>query len=69
MRLDTLDRLTEAMHLYETLGYRRTVPYSENPLPGVVYWELELNEERIGQQSAVAASGQVAPLSAGWVIK
>ena len=54
MRLDTLDRLTEAMHLYETLGFRRTEPYYENPLSGVVYWELELNEERAGQQEAAA---------------
>ena len=44
MRLDTLDRLTEAMHLYETLGFRRTDPYYENPLPDVVYWELELRK-------------------------
>ncbi len=43
MRLDTLDRLTEAMRLYEDLGFRRTGPYYENPLPGVVYWELRLN--------------------------
>ncbi len=43
MRLDTLDRLTEAMCLYETLGFRKIEPYYENPLPGVVYWELELN--------------------------
>ena len=42
MRLDTLDRLTEAMCLYETLGFRRTAPYYENPLKGVVYWELPL---------------------------
>jgi len=42
MRLDTLDRLTVAMHLYETLGFKRTEPYYENPLPGVVYWELDL---------------------------
>jgi len=42
MRLDTLDRLTEAMHLYETLGFYRTLPYYDNPLPGVVYWELLL---------------------------
>jgi len=42
MKLDTLDRLGEAMHLYETLGFRRTEPYYENPLPDVVYWELEL---------------------------
>ncbi len=42
MRLDTLDRLAEAMHIYEKLGFRRTAPYYENPLPGVVYWELKL---------------------------
>ena len=42
MRLDTLDRLTQAMGLYETLGFRRTAPYYENPLQGVVYWELSL---------------------------
>ena len=42
MRLDTLDRLTKAMSLYETLGFRRTAPYYENPLQGVVYWELTL---------------------------
>lgn len=42
MRLDTLDRLTQAMHLYETLGFKRTAPYYDNPLQGVVYWELPL---------------------------
>jgi GNAT superfamily N-acetyltransferase len=45
MRLDTLDKLTEAMHLYETLAFRRTEPYYYNPLPGVVYWELKLQGE------------------------
>ena len=59
MRLDTLDRLTEAMRLYETLGFRRTEPYYENPLPGVVYWELELKKEKAGREDAAAD----APLS------
>ena len=45
MRLDTLDRLTEAMGLYESLGFRRTGPYYDNPLGGVVYWELPLVAE------------------------
>lgn len=49
MKLDTLDRLSEAMHLYETLGFRRTEPYYENPLPDVVYWELELTTKETGR--------------------
>jgi ribosomal protein S18 acetylase RimI-like enzyme len=48
MRLDTLDRLTEAMNLYESLGFRRIEPYYENPIPGAVYWELELKRNGAG---------------------
>jgi len=42
MRLDTLVKLTEALDLYQTLGFRKTAPYYENPLPGVIYLELDL---------------------------
>ncbi|MCP4755401.1 MAG: GNAT family N-acetyltransferase [Proteobacteria bacterium] len=42
MRLDTLNRLHQAMRLYESLGFREIEAYYDNPLPGVVYWELEL---------------------------
>ena len=42
MRLDTLERLVEAMRLYESLGFRRIEPYYENPLEGIAYWELDL---------------------------
>ncbi|MDP7286905.1 MAG: GNAT family N-acetyltransferase [Phycisphaerae bacterium] len=45
MRLDTLDRLTEAMALYESLGFRRIGSYYDNPLDGVVYWALSLDPE------------------------
>lgn len=45
MRLDTLDRLTEAMGLYQSLGFRRINAYYNNPLPDVVYWEKTLGEE------------------------
>lgn len=42
MRLDTLARLAEAIRLYEQLGFREITPYYHNPLPGVSYWELDL---------------------------
>jgi putative acetyltransferase len=42
MRLDTLDRLREAMALYESLGFTRIAPYYDNPLPGVAFLEVEL---------------------------
>jgi GNAT superfamily N-acetyltransferase len=48
MRLDTLDRLKEAMRLYESLGFRRTKPYYHNPLPGVMYLQLDLNRKMEG---------------------
>lgn len=56
MRLDTLDTLTVAMRLYEQIGFRRIPAYYDNPLPGVVYWELDLEEKRSGQH-AVAGYG------------
>jgi putative acetyltransferase len=51
MRLDTLDRLKETMKLYESLGFRRRSPYYDNPLPGVIYWELDLSN-RFPKQSS-----------------
>jgi ribosomal protein S18 acetylase RimI-like enzyme len=43
MRLDTLETLDGAMHLYTLMGFRRRAPYYANPLPGVVYWERALS--------------------------
>lgn len=45
MVLDTLNRLKAAIHLYESLGFVRTGPYYDNPLPDVVYWKLDLKSQ------------------------
>jgi ribosomal protein S18 acetylase RimI-like enzyme len=46
IRLDTLDKLSDAMRLYESLGFTRTGPYYDNPLPGVFFWLLDLTAEK-----------------------
>ncbi len=43
MRLDTLERLGEAVGLYRALGFARIAPYYDNPLPDVMFWELDLD--------------------------
>lgn len=42
MRLDTLERLGEAVGLYRAMGFVPIDPYYENPLPGAMFWEKEL---------------------------
>jgi GNAT superfamily N-acetyltransferase len=42
MRLDTLPSMREAAVLYERLGFRDIEPYTENPVPGARFLQLEL---------------------------
>ncbi len=42
MRLDTLPSMNEAQALYERLGFREIDPYTENPVPGARFLQLEL---------------------------
>ncbi|MFA6508132.1 MAG: helix-turn-helix domain-containing GNAT family N-acetyltransferase [Treponemataceae bacterium] len=43
MRLDTLERLGEAVALYRSMGFHPIDPYCDNPLEGAVFLEKELN--------------------------
>jgi putative acetyltransferase len=47
MVLDTLNRLEAAIHLYESLGFVRTGPYYDNPIPDAVYWKLDLRGRHV----------------------
>ena len=42
MRLDTLPRMETARGIYASLGFLPSEPYSDNPIPNVLWFELEL---------------------------
>ena len=42
LRLDTADWMSDAVRLYQRLGFRECSPYYHNPLPGAVYMSRTL---------------------------
>ncbi len=46
MRLDTLDRMTEARALYDTLGFRDVTGEVADPYPDLIYMECDLVRAR-----------------------
>jgi len=44
IRLDSLPSMAEAQRLYRQLGFREIPSYKFNPVHGVTYMELELNQ-------------------------
>jgi putative acetyltransferase len=43
MRLDTVEPvMADAVAMYRKLGFRAVAPYRENPMPGTLYLELDL---------------------------
>jgi len=52
LKLDTLERMTGARRLYESLGFVRCDPYCHNPLGAPVYMALDLRASQAAQRSA-----------------
>jgi putative acetyltransferase len=42
MRLDTLPRMETARGIYASLGFEPCEPFVDNPIPGVLFFELRL---------------------------
>jgi putative acetyltransferase len=55
IRLDTTPEMTEAIRLYESLGFARIAPYRPNPIEGAIYMEIKVSSEVQPQLVQVSA--------------
>ena len=46
MLLDTLPSMQKAHDLYRSLGFREIAPYPKKPIPGALFFELDLSGKR-----------------------
>lgn len=58
MRLDTLPRMQAAIGMYRRMGFSERGPYYENPLPDVIFMELDLARDN---EALPSHAGQGAP--------
>lgn len=47
MRLDTMPSMARAIELYRSLGFQEIGAYRLNPVPGALFFELELQHVRV----------------------
>lgn len=47
MRLDTMPSMTRAIEMYRSLGFKEIPAYRFNPVPGSLFFELQLAEAKL----------------------
>jgi len=58
LRLDTVPQMVEAIRMYQASGFVEIPPYRFNPIPGALFFELDL-----GDQDPLLGSNEIQPRS------
>ena len=59
MRLDSLDRLAEALALYGSMGFVEIPAYHDDPLEGMVYMQFDLTSLGTAAGAATGRNGRI----------